>query len=149
MQFWEPGGPVSRLSDWALSAHRLNASKVALVVRYYCIGLINTVFGYGLFATFIFMGLNLYVAQLVAHVTGTVFNYFTYSRHVFRDSDRKPIAYVSSYALSYFLGLGLLATAHHYVNSPYLAGFLALLSGTAINFFVLKRFVFPTRRQPV
>lgn len=141
------GDLLSRLRRLATSTFRLNASKISLVVRYYGVGLINTAFGYGLFAALIYMGLNLYVAQLVAHISGTTFNYFMYSRHVFRGSHRKPVTYVGAYAFNYFLGLAILATTHHFVKSAYLAGFIALLVGTAINFLILRRFVFPERGQ--
>jgi putative flippase GtrA len=120
-------------------------ARIELLVRYYGVGLINTAFGFGLFSLLVFVGLNLYVAQIVAHISGTIFNYFTYSRHVFRTSRRRPWAFAASYAFNYLVGLGLLAGAHHFVRSPYLAGFLALLLGTALNFLILKRFVFPDR----
>ena len=125
------------------------APKLEVLARYYGVGLINTAFGFGLFSLLIFLGANLYLAQILAHVTGTAFNYFTYSRHVFhKASSRRPLAFVASYAFNYFVGLGLLAGAHHFVPSPYLAGFLALLVGTALNFLVLRRLVFPSLQKP-
>jgi putative flippase GtrA len=126
----------------------LGIGRVEELIRYYGIGVINTIFGFGLYSVLIFVGLNLYIAQIIAHVIGTTFNYFTYSRHVFQRSQRKPMSYVVAYVFNYLLGLCLLAGSHHFFRSPYLAGFIALIIGTAINFFVLKRFVFPARRQP-
>src|SRR5690348_236910 len=121
-----------------------NLHRIELMVRYYGVGAINTAFGYGLFALLVFLGLNLFVAQIIAHVTGATFNYFTYSRHVFhKASERRPLAFVGAYALNYVIGLALLATAHHFIPSPYVAGLLAVLIGTALNFFVLRRLVFP------
>jgi putative flippase GtrA len=121
-----------------------NVHRIELVVRYYGVGALNTGFGYSLFALLVFVGLNLYVAQILAHFTGVAFNYFTYSRHVFHESSqRRPRAFVASYVFNYFIGLALLASAHHFVRSPYIAGFIAMLIGTAINFFILRRFVFP------
>ncbi len=91
------------------------------------------------------IGLNLFLAQAVAHVLGSAFNYFTYSRHVFRkSSDRRPLAFVGAYGLNYLVGLGLLAAAHHFFASPYLAGFVAVLVASVLNFFVLRRLVFPS-----
>jgi putative flippase GtrA len=90
----------------------------------------------------VFVGLNLFLAQIVAHICGTAFNYFTYSRHVFSGHRRSPVAFVAAYAFNYVMGLGLLFLAHLVVRNPYGAGFLALLVGTAINYFVLRRFVF-------
>jgi putative flippase GtrA len=127
-----------------------NLHRIELLVRYYGVGAINTAFGFSLYALLVFVGLNLYVAQIVAHVCGSAFNYFTYSRHVFhRSSERRPAAFVGAYAFNYVMGLGLLATAHHFVPSPYIDGLLALLVGTLINFFILRRFVFPHRERTV
>ena len=127
-----------------------NLHRIEMLVRYYGVGAINTVFGFGLYALLVFAGLNLYVAQIIAHVSGSTFNYFTYSRHVFhRASERRPLAFVGAYAFNYVIGLGLLAIAHHFVRSPYLAGFLALLVGTSINFVILRRFVFPRLERVV
>jgi putative flippase GtrA len=124
--------------------------RVEMLLRYYGVGVINTAFGFGLYALLVFVGLNLYVAQITAHVTGATFNYFTYSRHVFhKDSERRPLAFVGAYAVNYVVGLALLAVAHQFVRSPYLAGFLALLVGTALNFLVLRRFVFPSLQKTV
>jgi putative flippase GtrA len=116
--------------------------RLETLVRYYAVGAINTAFGYGLYAALVFVGVNLYIAQLIAHVCGTTFNYFTYSRHVFRDGARRPAHFVGAYVFNYLMGLGLLATAHHFIANPYLAMLVALFVGTALNYFVLRRIVF-------
>lgn len=97
-----------------------------------------------MFAGLVFLGLNLYLSQIVSHVAGMTFNYFMYSRHVFRTSGRNPIGFIGAYMFNYLLGLAFLATMHQFVSSPYVAGFLALLAVSAINYFVLKRIAFPT-----
>lgn len=116
--------------------------RLERLIRYYGVGAVNTAFGYGIYALLLFLGLNLFLAQLGAVVCGTVFNYFTYSRHVFTGDRRNPAAFVGAYAFNYLLGLGLLALIHAFVKNPYAAGFIGLLIGTAINYFVLRRFVF-------
>jgi len=140
---------IRRLQERARTLAGPAATRIEVLIRYYSVALINTAFGYGLYAGLIFVGLNLYLAQLIAHITGTTFNYFMYSRHVFLNADRKPLAYIATYALSYLIGLGLLFIARHIVSSPYLAGLLALIVGSGINFLILKRFAFPSRRQKV
>ncbi len=122
--------------------------RLERLIRYYGVGAINTAFGFGLYALLVFLGLNLFLAQLVAHVSGTIFNYFTYSRHVFRGHRRSPAAFVGAYVFNYLLGLGLLALAHLLVSNPYGAGLLTLFVGTAINYFVLRRFVFRPPETP-
>ena len=116
--------------------------RLERMIRYYGAGAVNTAFGFGLYSLLVYVGLNLFVAQIVSHVCGSVFNYVTYSRHVFRDRRRSPVAFAGAYAFNYLMGLGLLAAAHQLTPNPYLAGLLGLIVGTAINYFVLRRFVF-------
>jgi putative flippase GtrA len=122
--------------------------RIERLIRYYSAGMINTAFGFGLYSLLVFLGLNLFLAQIVAHVCGTAFNYFTYSRHVFTGHRRSPKAFVAAYAFNYLMGLGLLALIHQFVKNPYGAGFLGLIIGTAINYFVLRRFVFRPHGPP-
>lgn len=110
--------------------------------RYYQAGVVNTLFGYGLFVVFVRLGLNIYVAQIISHVLGVVFNYFTYSRYAFADHTASKRRFVASYVGNYFLGLAALAALARIFASPYLAGFLSTLFVSLINYFVLKRLVF-------
>ena len=113
--------------------------------RYYQAGIVNTAFGYGLFALFVALGLNMYVAQIVSHLLGMAFNYFTYSRHAFHDSDVSKSRFIASYAVNYLLGLGALWAVSQVVASPYLAGFIAVGIVSLINYFILKHWVFTAR----
>ena len=110
--------------------------------RYYQAGLVNTVFGFLLYSAFVRLGINLYVAQLLAHTLGSVFNYFTYSRYAFRGAKASKLRFAASYIVNYGVGVALLAACHAFIPSPYLAMAVALVFATAINFLVLNRFVF-------
>ena len=112
--------------------------------RYYQAGIVNTAFGYGAFALLVWLGLNIYVAQILAHIAGTAFNYFTYSRYVFADGSRARGRFILSYAVNYLLSVAALFGFEQVVTSPYLSGFLAVVLVSAINFLILKRFVFRT-----
>ena len=113
--------------------------------RYYQAGIVNTAFGYGLFALFVALGLNMYVAQIMSHLLGMAFNYFTYSHHAFNDSDVSKSRFIASYAVNYLLGLGALWAISHAVATPYLAGFIAVGIVSLINYFILKHWVFTAR----
>jgi putative flippase GtrA len=120
-------------------------ASLARLWRYYQAGIVNTLFGYGLYALFVAVGLNMYVAQICAHILGMTFNYFTYSRYAFRDAEGSKLRFVLSYAANYLLGLASLAAAAQVIASPYLAGLAAVLFVSMVNYFILKHFVF-TRR---
>ena len=121
---------------------QLPFASIQRVWRYYMVGAVNTLFGYGVYASLLLMGLQMYVAQVTAHVMGVIFNYFTYSRHVFQAAPASKLRFLLSYVLNYFVGLGSLALAATVIASPYLAGLLAMLVTSIINFLVLRRHVF-------
>lgn len=112
------------------------------VVRFYQAALVNTAFGYGLYALLLWFGLGRYPAQAVAHVCGTAFNYATYSRHVFYGRRGSPWRFVLTYAGNYALNLALLMVLSRWVHSPYAAGLFATLAASMVNYAALKLFVF-------
>lgn len=117
-------------------------ARFGQLIRFYQAALVNTVFGYGIYALMIWLGLNPFVASTISQILGTAFNYVTYSRHAFRGSRPAKGRFVLSYAVNYVLSLGLLALYRLVIRSPYLAGLAATLTASVINYFVLKRFVF-------
>jgi len=110
--------------------------------RYYQAGIVNTAFGYGLYALCVAAGLNMYLAQIIAHILGVVFNYFTYSRYAFADRQGSLLRFVLSYALNYLLAVGFLWLVSRLIGSPYLAGLVATLAVSIINYFLLRKLVF-------
>ena len=123
----------------------LSISEWPRLWRYYQVGVINMLFGYGLYALFVKLGLNIYVAQAVAHVLGVIFNYFTYSRHAFSDMTGSRSRFVLSYSFNYLLSVATLAVVEQAVESPYLAGLITVVFVSLLNYFVLKKFVFTPR----
>ena len=117
-------------------------STTTRVWRYYKVGVVNTLFGYGIYALLLLMGLNMYAAQITGHITGIFFNYFTYRRHVFHDLAASKFRFVLSYTLNYAIGLVFLALSAIILSSPYLAGLSTMVLTSIINFMVLRRYVF-------
>ena len=119
-------------------------SELMRVVRYYQAGIVNTLFGVGLFTLLFWIGLNVYLAQFVAHFCGMAFNYLTYSRYAFGDRAGSKPRFVASYIVNYALGLASLWAASQIIASAYLAFVASFLFVTIVNYFILKRFVFAT-----
>lgn len=119
--------------------------SAARLWRYYQAGIVNTLFGYGVYAALLKLGLWMYAAQLIAHVLGVAFNYSSYSRHVFQDSRASKLRFVLSYGFNYLLSLASLAAAAQLIRSPYLAGAVAVIFVSLVNYFVLKNLVFVRR----
>lgn len=121
--------------------------RLIQLVRFYQAAAVNTLFGFGVYALMIRLGVNLYVAQAIAQVLGVTFNYFTYSRHVFRDRTASKHSFVLAYLSNYLVNLTLLAVFDHLVRSDYIAGLAATICASLINYLALRSLVF-RRRVP-
>lgn len=109
------------------------------------VGVVNAAFGYGVYAVLLFVGVNLFAAQIVAHLLGMVFNYVMFRRHVFQQSRAAVVPYVAAYAVNYALSLATLAGLNRVLASGYLAGLLSIVFVALVNFAVLKFLVFLPR----
>ena len=124
---------------------RIPRARIVEIWRYYQAGIINTAFGLAIYSLFVWLGMNIFLAQLLAQVIGVAFNYFTYSNHVFPTAGPAKLRFMLSYVVGYFVALGTLALVARFVRSPYLAGAISALIVSVINYFVLKNLVFRTR----
>lgn len=120
----------------------LRSPRLVELWRYGQAGLVNAGFGFTAYSFFVWLGLNIFVAQIVATILGIGFNYLTYSRHVFRDAGPAKLRFVLSYLVNYGISVAMLAIASHLVHSPYAAGFLAIAATAVVNYFALKHLVF-------
>ncbi|WP_341712395.1 GtrA family protein [Erythrobacter sp.] len=112
------------------------------VLRYYQAGIVNTLFGYGCFAALVWLSFDIFTAQILSHIFGTIFNYFTYSRYSFSDEEGSAFRFILSYVANYLISLVILYGLTQFISSAYFAGLLTILVVSVVNFFVLKRFVF-------
>lgn len=127
---------------------RLAGSRFGQLIRFYQAAAINTAFGFGVYALMIRLGVNLYVAQIIAQVLGVTFNYFTYSRHVFRDRHASKRSFLLAYVGNYLVNLALLAAFARVIHSAYLAGLAATIAASLVNYLALRSLVFRKRASP-
>lgn len=125
----------------------ISPARLREIWRYYQAGIVNTAFGFGAYALLVHLGVNMFVAQLLSHVMGMAFNYFSYSRHVFRGAAPAKARFIVSYAVNYLLGLSTLASFSQLIASPYLAGLVSIVIVSIINYFALKHLVFKSARN--
>ena len=87
----------------------LESDVVNRFIRFLLVGLLNTGFGYGVYAVFVLFGAPPQIALLMQFVIGAVWNYFTHARLVFDTTGyRKMPAYLGCYAGLYALNAALL-----------------------------------------
>lgn len=114
------------------------------VFRFYQAAIVNTIFGVSAYSLFVWLGCDMFVAQISAHITGMAFNYFTYSRHVFRGTVPAKGFFIISYGMNYLISLSMLLIMSRFVASPYAAGLIVTAVVSVINYFGLKYVVFRT-----
>lgn len=74
-------------------------------VRFLATGLVNTIFGYLVFATLICLGVSEFLAVPMAMVVGTLFNFLSYGKFVFkclglRNMPKFALVYLLIYAFN-------------------------------------------------
>ena len=95
------------------------------IVKFLAIGLLNTFFGYTIYAILVFINLPYLIALFIATLAGILFNYFSFGRIVFRAHGgwlifgKFIVAYAVVYAINAIL-LGILTQGIYL--SPYLGG---------------------------
>jgi putative flippase GtrA len=111
-----------------------------LFLRFAAAGLLNTLFGYAIFAGLLLLGVNQLAALILAAAAGTLFNFQT-SRLVFRSRGR-ALRFVAVYAAVLALNWSGLRAAVHFGLAPLPAQALLCLPVATLSFIGQKFFVF-------
>ncbi|HBM16427.1 MAG TPA: polysaccharide biosynthesis protein GtrA [Lentisphaeria bacterium] len=123
----------------------LNLIKLAFKNQFFLflvVGGINTVFGYCIFALFIYIGLHYTLAVLFSTVIGILFNFKTYGSIVFKSHNNKLIfRFFAVYAITYIINVAYLKVFIPYCN-VYILGAIAIIPLAIISYFLNKKFVF-------
>ncbi|WP_373087570.1 GtrA family protein [Sneathiella sp.] len=122
--------------------HRL---QIVELWRYYQAGIVNTIFGLAIYSLLVWLGFNIYAAQILSHLCGVLFNYVTYSRFVFPNSLPARMRFLLAYVVNYLVSLVTMAVLDQFLESPYVLGIVTVLIASMINYIVLKKFVFQKR----
>ncbi|MGE5472456.1 MAG: GtrA family protein [Bacteroidota bacterium] len=112
-------------------------------VRFVLVGLVNSIFGYGIFAILLYAGLHYSLALLLATILGVLFNFKSTGSLVFGSHDNRLIfRFVGSYVVVYFFNyMGIEALSRLGVI-PYIGGAILVLPMAVLAFLINKRFVF-------
>ena len=75
-------------------------------IRFLLVGVLNTIFGYAVFALFIFADLHYSIAALLSTICGVLFNFKTTGRLVFGSRDNSLLVrFFGVYGITYVLGV--------------------------------------------
>lgn len=112
-------------------------------IRFLLVGLLNSAFGYGLFAICLLVGLPPEAALLVATILGVLFNFFTTGRLVFGQAGgRKLIGFLSVYAVIYLLNAASLRLLVSWGVPPLIGQLLLMPCAATATFLALNKMVF-------
>lgn len=113
------------------------------LVRFFLVSGVNTAFGYGLFALFLFIGIRYPLALLMSTVSGILFNFKTIGVLVFRSSDNLLLfKFFAVYGVTYLFNLGGLAALKSFNVSAYVGGAILLIPIGLLAFLLNQKFVF-------
>ena len=116
-------------------------------VRFFVVGLLNTLFGYSVFAMLVFSGVAYAIALFVATCIGAFFNFVTTGRLVFRNRDGSLLPrFIAAYMLVYVFNLGMLAVMVARGVDTYLAGAISTLCSVLVSYGLNSRLVFVERK---
>ena len=112
-------------------------------LRFLAVGLLNTAFGYGVFAGLILLGVPPIPALVVAYVLGVSFNFVTTRRLVFNRTGYGSLGrFILAYVVIYFFNLALYQLLATMGASPLLAQALCLPPVAVFSFLLFKFQVF-------
>ncbi|MBS0483393.1 MAG: GtrA family protein [Proteobacteria bacterium] len=130
-----------------MNLSRPAVSEVGRFALFLVAGMINTLFGYGVFALLTALGFAETAAVVMATAAGVLFNFRTFGT-VFaaRGLARLP-HFIAVYAVLTLLNIAILATARGAGLGPYLGEAAALCVVTPLTFLALRFIVFNTRGE--
>ena len=116
-------------------------------IRFLFVGILNTIFGYSLFAIFIFFNMHYSLAVLCSTILGVLFNFKTIGKLVFGSHDNSLIfRFVAVYIVIYILNISFLWLFKYLgFENMYINGVVLLAPLTVVSFVLNKKFVFRTK----
>ncbi len=124
-------------------------ARIAEILRFLVAGLVNTAFGFGVYAGLVLLGVPVFLSLLLATVAGVFFNFLTYGGFAFRrlDAHRLP-RFLLAYAGIYAFNLALLEALRAWTPlGPIAAQLACLVVVTPAAYLVLRSAVF--REKPL
>ncbi len=113
------------------------------LVRYVLVGMVNTLFGYSIFALLSYLGLHYAVALFIVTIAGILFNFQTLGRLVFKKSDWRLLwRFLAVYGLLYIINVSSIFVLMKYINNVYLANAITLMFIVSLGFLLNRRFVY-------
>lgn len=117
------------------------------IIKFLSVGILNTVFGYSIYAALLFFKASYLIALFIATVAGVVFNYFSFGKIVFSGHQGWFIffKFLISYSITYAVNAVLLEVlTREFILSPYIGQVICIplsvvISWVLMNYWVYKK----------
>jgi len=117
--------------------------------KFLAVGLLNTLFGYTVFAGLVLAGLAPMPALVITYVVGILFNYFTTGRFVFGHAGAGALLrFIAAYGVIYLFNVALYRAVEAMGAGPLLAQALCLPVVAVFSFVLFKFRVFRDPPHP-
>jgi putative flippase GtrA len=113
------------------------------------VGAVNTGFGYGAFALFLWSGCGRDIAVVLGTMAGIAFNFRTIGSVFAAQGLSRLPHFIATYGVLMALNIALLRIVTAGGLGPYPAEALVVLAIAPISFLVMRRFVFGPAAEPV
>jgi putative flippase GtrA len=108
---------------------------------------INTLFGYGMFALFIYFHFHYSIASLLATMLGVLFNFKTTGKLVFKSNNNRLIfRFIGVYVIVYLMNILFLKILQLFEINVYFSGAILIFPLAILSYFLNSRYVFSSRR---
>jgi putative flippase GtrA len=115
----------------------------SLLIRFLLVGVINSAFGYGIFASLVFLGLHYSLALLISSVLGILFNFKSTGIVIFGSRNNKLLLrFLLVYLVAYFINLSLIDFLLICGFNSYVSAAICLPPLAIFSFFMNSKFVF-------
>ena len=120
-----------------------------MFIRFVLVGIINTLFGVGLYCLFIYCGISYQNAVLLSTILGVLFNFKTIGVLVFRNTKNRLIfKFIAAYVIVYFVNIGLIHLLLELtVLDEYMAGIVVTPFVAIASFGLQRYFVFNKNKK--
>lgn len=117
----------------------------AKLARFFGVGLLNTLFGYAVYALLVLVHMPPLLALLLGTICGVIFNYFSIGRLVFRNRGGWAtfIRFICAYAIVYAVNAALLkGLIHFFPLGPFVAQILCIPPSVLISWVLMNHWVY-------
>ena len=128
---------------FALLSHQLVKAHQNRPLRFFFAGILNSIFGFFVYALVIVFTAQIWLALLSGICTGIVFNFLTTGGFVFRDTSLQRVPrFAFCYFLIYVANYLLINALSNWINSAIISQALLTPFIAILSYFLMARFVF-------